>query len=244
MVANSESSRWDLCRFLKTLAYFGAIPVLSGIDWVQQQLGSQVNPTVDGGQQVRDAACIFDFRQIGANAGAERQTTLQATLREIWGAVDDVVMGGVSSSGISLVEGSALFAGTVSTANSGGFASVRTRNFEPSLDLSAYTGIQLRVKGDGNRYKFLLRDQAQWDGVAYAYSFDTVADTWLTVAVPFAEMVPVFRARTMDAVTHALDSQRVRAFQFMLSKFEYDGQLNPSFTPGDFRLYVESVCGY
>lgn len=240
MISNSESSRWDLCRFLKTLAYFGAIPVLSGVDWVQQQLGSRVNPTVDGGQRVRESACIFDFRQLGPRGEAEAQSALEG----IWGAVDDVVMGGVSSSGISWVEGNALFAGVVSTANSGGFASVRTRNFEPALDLAAYTGLQLRVKGDGNRYKFLIRDQSQWDGVAYAYSFDTVADTWLTVEVPFAEMVPVFRARTMDAATHTLDQQQVRAFQLMLSKFEYDGQLNPAFEPGPFRLYIESVCGY
>jgi len=248
MGTDSGLSRWDLCRFLKTLAYFGAIPVLSGMDWAQQQLGSRANPTVERKQHVRETPCIFDFRQMDAVNAATNGTGSsagdQTALQEVWGAVDDVVMGGVSSSGISLAQEGALFAGTVSIANSGGFASVRTRNFEPAIDLSAFTGVQLRVKGDGNRYKFLIRDQAQWDGVAYAYSFDTVADTWVTVDVPFAAMVPVFRARTMDTATYTLEQQQVRAFQFMLSKFEYDGQLNPAFMPGPFRLYVESVCGY
>ncbi|NET10504.1 MAG: CIA30 family protein, partial [Symploca sp. SIO2B6] len=138
----------------------------------------------------------------------------------------------------------ALFAGTVSTANSGGFASVRTRNLEPPLDFSTHQGIRLQVKGDGNRYKFLLRDEAQWDGIAYAYSFDTEADTWITVDVPFSELLPVFRARTMDTSTNTIDRSQIRAFQFMLSKFEYDGQLNPFFNPGSFQLYVESVCAY
>ncbi|NEQ98723.1 MAG: CIA30 family protein [Cyanothece sp. SIO2G6] len=240
MATDSELSRWNLCRFLRTMAYFGAIPILSGMDWVQKPLGSHANPTVDRRQQVSEASCIFDFRQLGAESGAAGQGALQ----EVWGAVDDVVMGGVSSSGIALAEDSALFAGTVSTANSGGFASVRTRNFDPAIDLSAYSGIQIRVKGDGNRYKFLVRDEAQWDGVAYAHSFDTVADTWVTVDIPFEEMVPVFRARTMDATTYKVNQQQIRAFQFMLSKFEYDGQINPAFEPGQFRLYIESVCGY
>ncbi|MGB3238192.1 MAG: CIA30 family protein, partial [Geitlerinemataceae cyanobacterium] len=73
-------------------------------------------------------------------------------VKEIWGAVDDVVMGGVSESSIRLIPDAALFSGNVSTANSGGFVSVRTRNFETPIDLSAYDGIELRVKGDGNRY--------------------------------------------------------------------------------------------
>ncbi|HEY9606050.1 MAG TPA: CIA30 family protein, partial [Allocoleopsis sp.] len=46
-------------------------------------------------------------------------------LKETWGAVDDVVMGGVSESSIRLCDRAALFSGIVSTDNSGGFASVR-----------------------------------------------------------------------------------------------------------------------
>jgi len=62
-------------------------------------------------------------------------------LKNTWGAVDDVVMGGVSQSNIQLVEETVLFAGNVSTANSGGFASVRTRNFTPPFNLSGYEGV-------------------------------------------------------------------------------------------------------
>lgn len=81
------------------------------------------------------------------------------------------VMGGVSESGLRVVPGAgeplsnsdgapaaaaAVFAGEVKTSNSGGFVSVRTRNASPPLDLSAYDGLRLRVKGDGNRYKFSM----------------------------------------------------------------------------------------
>lgn len=166
-----------------------------------------------------------------------------AELKNLWGAVDDVVMGGVSQSGIQLVDNTALFAGNVSTANSGGFASVRTRNFDTPLDLSDYEGIALRVKGDGKRYKFFIRTETQWDGIAYSYSFDTIANTWIDVRIPFDDLIPVFRAKTLQN-SDRINTNQIRSFQLMLSKFEYDGALNPNFTPGGFALQVESIAAY
>ncbi|MBD2597263.1 CIA30 family protein [Nostoc spongiaeforme FACHB-130] len=174
---------------------------------------------------------IFDF------------THPSAELRNIWGALDDVVMGGVSSSNIQLIDNAALFAGNVSTANSGGFASVRTKNFDPPFNLSGYTGVELRVKGDGQRYKLFLRPDATWDGLGYSYSFDTVANTWTNIRIPFAELTPVFRAKTVKDAP-PLNTSRISSFQLMLSKFEYDGALNPKFTPGGFCLQVESIKAY
>jgi uncharacterized protein YbjT (DUF2867 family) len=170
-------------------------------------------------------------------------TNPSTELKNTWGAVDDVVMGGVSESKIQLVENGALFVGNVSTANSGGFASVRTKNFDPPFNLSGYEGVELRVKGDGQRYKFLLRTETQWDSVAYSYSFDTVANTWTDIQIPFTALIPVFRAKTLKD-NPPIDSSKIVAFQLMLSKFEYDGGLNPHFSPGGFALQVESIKAY
>jgi uncharacterized protein YbjT (DUF2867 family) len=174
---------------------------------------------------------LFDFTQPNSN------------LQSIWGAVDDVVMGGVSESGIRMSTGFALFSGNVSIDNSGGFASVRTRNFDPSFNLSNYRGIELRVKGDGQRYKFFIRTEPKWDGVGYAYSFDTIADQWLTVQIPFSDLVPIFRAKTVSDAA-PIDPTQICSFQLMLSKFEYDKALNPHFTPGLFSLEVKSISAY
>ena len=174
---------------------------------------------------------IFDF------------TNPSADLQQIWGAVDDVVMGGASESNIQLVEGTALFAGNVSTANSGGFASIRTKNFDSPLNLSGYEGVELRVRGDGKRYKFFLRTETKWDGIGYSYSFDTVANEWITVCVPFDELIPVFRAKTLQDCP-AIDKSKIYSFQLMLSKFEYNSELNPNFSPGGFALQVESIAAY
>jgi uncharacterized protein YbjT (DUF2867 family) len=178
-----------------------------------------------------DEKVIFDF------------THPSTELKNIWGALDDVVMGGVSASNIQLVENTALFSGNVSTANSGGFASVRTRNFDPPFNLSGYEGVELRVKGDGQRYKLFLRTDTKWDSLAYSYSFDTVANTWINIRVPFAELVPVFRAKTVNDAP-LIESSKINSFQLMLSKFEYDGALNPHFSAGTFALQVESIKAY
>ena len=164
-------------------------------------------------------------------------------IKDIWGAVDDVVMGGVSESGIRLGENRAIFAGVVSTENNGGFASVRTRNFDPAWDLSVYEGIELRVKGDGKRYKFIIRCEEKWDGIGYSYSFDTVPGEWITVHIPFKKLIPVFRAKTKPDAG-AFDASQVCSMQLMLSKFEYDGELNPQFEPGTFSLEVQSINAY
>ena len=174
---------------------------------------------------------IFDF------------TTPSFNLKETWGAVDDVVMGGVSQSNIRLVDNKAVFSGIVSTDNNGGFASVRTRNFEPPMNLSDYEGIELKVVGDGKRYKFITRCEGKWDGIGYCYSFDTVYDYPTTIRIPFKDLIPVFRAKTVESATQ-LDAEKVYSMQLMLSKFEYDGELNPKFEAGSFQLEVEYIKAY
>lgn len=159
-----------------------------------------------------------------------------------WGIVNDGVMGGVSQSKIRLADGKAVFSGIVSTDNNGGFASTRTRNFDPPFDLSAYEGIELKVTGDGLRYKFILRGEDNWDGIGYSYSFDTVHNYPTTVRIPFKDLIPVFRAKTVSDAK--LDTSKIYAMQLMLSKFEYDGELNPKFEAGNFGLAVEYIKAY
>ncbi|MBE9028644.1 CIA30 family protein [filamentous cyanobacterium LEGE 11480] len=222
---SNQRQNWDLGRFVQTLDYFEAIPVVS---WVQKMFQLNMPPPSPCAEvQANGDKVLFNFPLI-------------TDISQTWGAVDDVVMGGVSDSKIVRSPEGAWFTGNVSTANSGGFVSVRTRNFEPALDLSTSQGIKLKVKGDGQRYKFFMRSDVGWDSVAFAYSFDTVENKWITVQVPFSEMRGVVRARTLPADVK-LNTKQIRSMQLMLSKFEYDKALNPSFKPGKFSLYVESI---
>jgi hypothetical protein len=198
----------------------------------------QQAPSVDADDAT--VAVVFDAATPGGGGPA-------------WGALDDVVMGGVSVSGFQVAPGAGeaggpagVFSGVLSTANNGGFASVRTRNWAPApLNASGAEGVALRLRGDGQRYKLFLRTEAGWDALAYGASFDTPpGGAWATVRVPLAAFKPIFRARTV-AGAPPLDPGRICSAQLMLSKFEYDGELNPKFAgDGEFALPIERITFY
>ncbi|MFK8184133.1 MAG: CIA30 family protein [Phormidesmis sp.] len=242
----SKAEKSDVFSFLASLLLKDGLGV--------SVLGAASDTDETNGALACVAQSIFNFSESSCDLSA-------------WGALDDVVMGGVSEGCISLrrldaadnvsqdeilsskesaqnaISQYAAFAGNVSTDNSGGFSSVRTKNFEPPFDFLGWAGIRLRVKGDGQRYKFILRNSGGWDSPAYIYSFDTVADEWQDVYVPFEEMVATFRAKSVPDAPN-LDPQKVFSFQLMLSKFEYDKRLNPSFVPGVFELAILDLSVY
>jgi monofunctional biosynthetic peptidoglycan transglycosylase len=129
------------------------------------------------------------------------------------------------------VESGALFEGVVSLENNGGFCSVRSRP-EPR-DLSGFQGLRLRVRGDGKRYAFRLRTDANWDGVSYQAKFDAPLDAWSWVEIPFEAFVPVFRGRQLRGVP-ALDPARIHSFGLLIA----DEQ------EGEFRLEIHRIEGF
>ncbi|MBW4462404.1 MAG: CIA30 family protein [Nodosilinea sp. WJT8-NPBG4] len=194
--------------------------------------GPEAGPMLEelGQRATYQEATLIDFRQPDPAIAA------------LWGSLDDGVMGGVSASQVQWREG-LRFVGEVSTANSGGFASIRTRNLEPPLNLGQWQGTVLSAQGDGQRYKWILRDSPGWDSLAYCRSFDTEADQLSTVRTPFLEMVATRRARTVPEAS-PLNPAQLYSMQLMLSKFEYDGELNPAFQASSFGLTVQSLGVY
>jgi Complex I intermediate-associated protein 30 (CIA30) len=95
---------------------------------------------------------------------------------------------------------SAVFSGTTSPANNGGFASIRTREVTGQpFDWSNYDAIQLRVKSaDDMIYKLCVYDSKGWDIPQWSYSFDTVKDKWIDVTLPFSDLKPIYRAKSMQ----------------------------------------------
>ena len=150
----------------------------------------------------------------------------------LWVRVNDGVMGGLSQSNLTLTqEGTAIFAGTLSLENNGGFASVRT--YPHDFGLGAYEGVAFRVRGDGRGYKLRLRGDDRLDGPAYEADFETVADTWVTVQIPFADLRPTFRGRRLRN-RPALEGAAVRQIGFMIA----DKQKGP------FRLEIDWIKAY
>ena len=138
-----------------------------------------------------------------------------------WSAIDDRVMGGVSRSTLRFdPAGHAVFAGTVSADNNGGFASVRASvSPPPGSDIDA---IELVVRGDGHRYKLNLRTDRSFDGVNYQAAFDTSAGTWSRVRLPLAAFRPTWRGRpAVDAP--ALHGARIEQIGLMIADRQFGG---------------------
>ncbi|MFE4106326.1 CIA30 family protein [Almyronema epifaneia] len=316
-MAQPTSGQWNVVQFLETLNFFGEVPFLGSIRWLQQMFdrsavmsapslpeaaksgnilvaGASTDlgkffievlrqrrypfqiwpadaaqsaslhaslaklepeccnnisaifvcdniPAAELIQPLQPLCCLDPFPQVTHRLFDFNQPA--AEIQRLWGALDDVVMGGVSTGGLYLGQGVATFAGNVSTANSGGFSSVRTKDFEPPFDLSSWQGIRLLVKGDGQRYKFILRDRQGWDSLAYCQSFDTEAQSESIIYIPFAALRPTFRAKTVNDAA-AFNPGSVYSFQVMLSKFEYDQALNPHFKAGAFELQIKNIDVY
>ena len=113
-----------------------------------------------------------------------------------WVTIDDVVMGGVSSSKFFInPDGTATFSGTVSPDNNGGFASARAPIIN---DFKDFEGVTIRVKGDGNIYSLRFRTDTNFDGISYQAKFKTESGEWKEYKIPLSNFKPTFRGTTLS----------------------------------------------
>jgi len=116
-----------------------------------------------------------------------------------WQPVNDVVMGGRSSSSFTVPEtGTGSFTGEVSLENNGGFASLRAPLPEP-LD-KTMRGLRIRVKGDGQTYDFRIRCAGRYSRVAYRATFTTLTQNWEEHWFTWSDFQPTFRGRSLSDV--------------------------------------------
>ena len=148
-----------------------------------------------------------------------------------WFVVNDDVMGGNSSGGFEINDGALMFTGSTNT-RGGGFSSIRSRG--PRMDLAEFSGIRLRVKGDGRRYSWQLRTNAMYRGreLGFWSDFDTTAGEWRVIDLPFADFVPKFRGSTLDVAPP--DPAQISGLGLMIA----DGK------DGPFAIAVDSVQAY
>ena len=110
---------------------------------------------------------------------------------EPWHAINDWVMGGLSSGGMVLTDEGLNFRGAISLENNGGFSSVR----RPVDDDCAQTrGVRLTVRGDGRSYQLRLRQDADFDGLAWKQAFATDGSVQV-IDLAYKDFEPVFRGR-------------------------------------------------
>ena len=149
-----------------------------------------------------------------------------------WEIVNDVVMGGLSSSEFLFTEkGTAIFKGIVSLDNNGGFASVRS--FSHKYNLSDFDGILLIVKGDGKRYSFRIRIDDSYDGISYQMPFETKKDDWIRIKIPFQQLRATYRGQEVPNAP-PMDPAKIRRIGLLISEKQ----------EGPFRLEIERIGAY
>ncbi|MCP1673815.1 hypothetical protein J2T57_000914 [Natronocella acetinitrilica] len=147
-----------------------------------------------------------------------------------WQSIGDPVMGGQSVGVMDELDAStSVFHGTVSLANGGGFASVKTDI--PVTDLSHFNAIRLAVRGDGKDYKLGLRISHDRNAPVYQHAFATQAGQQQTIELPFTGFVPRLRGRTLVNAP-ALDTSRIASVSLFIS----GGQQGP------FALYLSGAA--
>ena len=147
----------------------------------------------------------------------------------LFSPIDDAVMGGVSSSRLSNAgPGVAVFEGTVSLDNNGGFASIRSQaRVWDTRDARAFV---LRVRGDGKRYRFNVRTPGGPGAFRYEAPIAPPANEWVEVEIPIAS----FRAKAFGQRVPGVgppDPARIESLGFMIS----DKQA------GSFRLEIDWI---
>ncbi|MEZ5007586.1 MAG: CIA30 family protein [Chitinophagales bacterium] len=144
-----------------------------------------------------------------------------------WKVVDDTVMGGVSNGSFKLnSEGHGVFEGHVSLENNGGFSSVRY-SFN-NINLEGRQTIVLKVKGDGKKYQFRIKDDSN-TYYSYITYFETTGD-WQTIEIPLKDFYPSFRGRKLNRPNFNSDSIEEIAFLIGNKKNE------------DFKLMIDSIA--
>lgn len=149
---------------------------------------------------------------------------------DAWKPLDDVVMGGCSSSWVKQVDGVLRHEGEVSLEQGGGFASIQA---DITADLSGMSGIGMCVRSDGKRYKFGLYDRRGRRRIAYRARFQGEEDSWTEVLTDFDDLEPRFRGRDMPDAD-PLDTSHLRGMSILIA----DRQ------DGPFRIELASIWAF
>lgn len=152
---------------------------------------------------------------------------------EKWHPVNDVVMGGCSSSQFQIDEAAhaGIFKGYVTNENNGGFASVaRPLSQQDTQEWSGYTGVQLKYQGDGKYYQIRLRTCHKEVITRYKFVFGPASSGWQVITVPFDKFTATFRGRDIVDAPE-IDSQHIDEVGLLISKQQL----------GEFCLQIKDI---
>ena len=129
-----------------------------------------------------------------AHAGPPLLDFSRSDVVQTFRVINDVVMGGVSTSRLRSTDGAMVFEGEVSLENNGGFASFRGPVRFPEKS----TALLVTVRGDGQRYKLTLKVDDSTSTPQYQAAFVAPRD-WQTLRFEAADFAASYRGRAIVA---------------------------------------------
>ena len=167
---------------------------------------------------------LISFSMLSAMANAQSLDFTNAqTSANMW-VVNDGVMGGISESRFRHDTEGVMIEGIVSLENNGGFASVRS-----AAAFSAGTvALEMKLKGDGKRYKFIVRTDASPRSPMYQADF-VASDGWHSYRFVPSDFRASFRGRAVDAP------------QLVFAEVKELGILIADKQAGSFRIQLQHV---
>ena len=145
---------------------------------------------------LRILICCLSFGGMMTTSALANWQMPLAEYSSTWRSVDDRVMGGVSRSMSGMLSsGHFAFAGDMSLANNGGFASVRAPLRLPESVHSNNHIIRIKIQGDGKRYQLRFRTSSRFDGASYTVSFATKPNEVLSYEFNLADFKATWRGR-------------------------------------------------
>jgi monofunctional biosynthetic peptidoglycan transglycosylase len=158
--------------------------------------------------QNENVLTLFDFQKPGVSPAQ-------------WVTDNDDAVGGISESGITFDSGGfCRFSGRVSLEHCGGYASIRTRPLENSLE--GYTGIIFLARGDGKKYRFKIASDSIFDNFSHQAVFQTMPGKWTEFRIAFDDFQATLRGEALLGVA-PLSSGIIRQIGFLIA----DGQEGP-----------------
>ena len=130
-----------------------------------------------------------------------------------WNIVNDGVMGGISTSTLSINSDSNLiFKGYLSLENNGGFASSRMSIKKNILD--NVKSIKIKFKGDGNTYKIrIIQDNKR---VSYSCDFKSVKNKWTEVDIPIKDFKATWRGYSYPKYS-SIETDKINSIGLQIS---------------------------
>lgn len=167
-----------------------------------------------------------------------------------WSSLNDSIMGGCSKAKCKLIPEGLELSGEL-IEEGGGFVSCRSPIFKPPLDLSKFSGLNIKVDGYGRTLKIalfckmkILDFNEMFEGrLHWVAQMPTSSSFTTNLNIPFNEFKPTIRSNPLPNLLR-FDKSKVTQFQLLHSKFGNPGEINSGFSPGKIRIVLRSIYGF